>query len=114
MARKKPRLVQITMFQEGIGNGEKFIYPEAEIMADVYWQQFLPAVHKLHDERRTGKNTTGGYSCPDWWRSRFSDFLTNNNSQPKDHEEWKWRRIGYDAWQFIWKAHEAELTIIKP
>lgn len=71
-----------------------------------YWVKFFPSVQKLHEERATGKCTTGGFSDSDWWRCRFSDFLTNTNSQPKTHEEWVYRKNGYALWEEIW-AHYA-------
>jgi hypothetical protein len=76
----------------------------------LYWQKFLPTVKKLHEERRTGKNTTGGYGCSDWWKSRFSDFLTNTNTQPKDHDEWVYRTTGYNLFEAIWAKYGDLMT----
>jgi hypothetical protein len=81
---------------QNVSEGQKVVF---------YWQKFLPTVKKLHEERQTGKNTTGGYNCPDWWKSRFSDFLTNTNTQPKNHEEWVYRTIGYNLFDLIWSKY---------
>lgn len=77
---------------------------------EVYWQAFRPTVQQLHKERSTGKNTTGGFGSKGWWQSRYSDFLTNTNSMPKDQATWLYRYEGFKVWDSIWNKHEKEMT----
>jgi len=82
-------------------------YPE------LAWALFMPDVAKLHEERRKRKNTTGGYASEIWWRSRYYEFVTNNNSKPKDNADWLRRKALEAAWPWIWKAHEKDMSNVK-
>jgi hypothetical protein len=75
-----------------------------------YWLGFKPTVEKLEKERKAGQ--ISGSIDSDWWKSRYSDWLTKTNSQPKSVEEWEWRTAGYNLWDDIWLAHRKEMDYL--
>lgn len=72
-------------------------------VVDDYWKEFEPVVRKLQKE---SLSNAGGES---WWRSRYSDFLTKNNSIHKTYEEWKYRSQGFEVWNSLWKRYKNQM-----
>jgi len=71
---------------------------EEKDIIDIAFDEFMPAVIKLKKE--------GLHSlCQEWWRSRFSDHLTSNNSAPGSQAEYCRRKTRFDAWPAIWKKY---------
>jgi hypothetical protein len=103
---------QLDLFTPISNNEASYVStPQAvqEQQVEFYWQEFLPTVQKLHTERQIGKITTGG-NCYEWWISRYSDFLTNTNTQPKNHAEWVYRTTGYNLFSLIWEKYSHIMT----
>jgi hypothetical protein len=78
-----------------------------------YWYRFKPVADKLLNEIMIGKNQYGGFGDETWWRSRFSDFLTNLNSKPKDADDFLYRHYGYMCWTDLWIKNKNYLTRLK-
>lgn len=74
------------------------------ITVQAYWNEFLPFVQKILKEKEQGKIK---HSCvgKDWWKSRYSDFLTNTNSAAKTDEEYHYRKTGYQVWEQLWQCY---------
>lgn len=72
-------------------------------VVDDYWKVFEPVVRKLQKE---SFSNAGGES---WWRSRYSDFLTKNNSIHKSHEEWLYRSQGFEVWNSLWSRYKNQM-----
>jgi hypothetical protein len=81
---------------------------------DAYYESFEPSITRLHQDILKGKITTGGYSGQSWWRSRFSDFLTRNNTAPASNSEFLYRLQGYELWDKIWQKYHLKMTTLTP
>lgn len=102
-----PNNIQLDLFTPISNNVASYVSSPQEVQeqqVDFYWQQFLPTVQKLHKERQTGKLTTGG-NCYEWWRSRYYDYLTNNNSDSKNDAEWHYSSTGLKLFALIWEKY---------
>lgn len=94
MARKrKPAQLQIF---------DPAVMPTADNNIDLYWNRFLPTVNKLLKEHDS--------ICETWWRSRYSDFLTNGNHAHKDRKEWEYRDLGFQLWEEVWRKYKSTMT----
>lgn len=107
-----PNNIQLDLFTPISNNAASYVSSPQEVQeqqVDFYWQQFLPTVQKLDKERQTGKLTTGG-NCYEWWRSRYYDYLTNNNSDSKNDAEWHYSSTGLKLFSLIWEKYSHIMT----
>lgn len=96
---KKKKLVQKTLdFDLNVNQQDQLL--------QTYYEAFTPIVKQLWKEKNDGKNIHGGFKDQNWWHSRYSDFLSNTNSQVKDDADFQFRTKGWKLWPELWNTYK--------